>query len=369
MGEVAARAVGGPGRIASTGSPPPLRAPPLAPLKALEMGEGKQTHSLRRLHMSLARRFDKVEWLVRASTSPLGLCLDAAWWGRVRLLVCRPEGRPCRQPSTLCPRAYLLPIALREATKTVPWVMYVRKDYHFHFAVRQGGPTMMPSGSHRQSSVARRFLRYLSALGAFLGESTNVPPPIRAQDRPENAPTISPGGVRKGLNLVAAQGVNRAAGAGRHGPDKRTRRFCGRLRQGSPISGRWAPRHGVVPGHVLTPRGPRRTRHGPFNRRQAIFAFPNWRPSSGIFPRSSGPWPPICDPLRHPGSGPDGYPSGSVAPTPRCSCPKTTPSGTLFAAALAAGWWSPVPFGRRGQKPVAFSTFRFMEIPSRLPRA
>jgi tRNA pseudouridine55 synthase len=127
--------------------------------------------------MSRRKKGDKVDgWVVL--DKPLGLGSTPAV-GRVRRLF---GAQKAGHGGTLDPLATgVLPIALGEATKTVPWVMDGRKEYHFTLRFGQARSTEDAEGEvTAESAVRPADTAILAALGAFLGEIEQRPPAYSA---------------------------------------------------------------------------------------------------------------------------------------------------------------------------------------------
>src|SRR5882757_2274461 len=127
--------------------------------------------------MSRRKKGDKVDgWVVL--DKPLGLGSTPAV-GRVRRLF---GAQKAGHGGTLDPLATgVLPIALGEATKTVPWVMDGRKEYHFTLRFGQARSTEDAEGEvTAESAVRPADSAILAALGAFLGEIEQRPPAYSA---------------------------------------------------------------------------------------------------------------------------------------------------------------------------------------------
>jgi tRNA pseudouridine55 synthase len=109
---------------------------------------------------------------------PLGLGSTPAV-GRVRRLF---GAQKAGHGGTLDPLATgVLPIALGEATKTVPWVMDGRKEYRFTLRFGEARSTEDAEGEvTAESAVRPTNSAILAALGAFLGEIEQRPPAYSA---------------------------------------------------------------------------------------------------------------------------------------------------------------------------------------------
>jgi tRNA pseudouridine55 synthase len=127
--------------------------------------------------MSRRKKGDKVDgWIVL--DKPLGLGSTPAV-SRVRRLF---GAQKAGHGGTLDPLATgVLPIALGEATKTVPWVMDGRKEYRFTLRFGQARSTEDAEGEViAESAVRPTESAILAALGAFLGEIEQRPPAFSA---------------------------------------------------------------------------------------------------------------------------------------------------------------------------------------------
>ena len=127
--------------------------------------------------MSRRRKGDKVDgWVVL--DKPLGLGSTPAV-GRVRRLF---GAQKAGHGGTLDPLATgVLPIALGEATKTVPWVMDGRKEYRFTLRFGEARSTEDAEGEVIAESVMRPSdAAIVAVLGAFLGEIEQRPPAYSA---------------------------------------------------------------------------------------------------------------------------------------------------------------------------------------------
>ena len=127
--------------------------------------------------MSRRKKGDKVDgWVVL--DKPLGLGSTPAV-GRVRRLF---GAQKAGHGGTLDPLATgVLPIALGEATKTVPWVMDGRKEYRFTLRFGEARSTEDAEGEvTAESAVRPTDSAILAALGAFTGEIEQRPPAYSA---------------------------------------------------------------------------------------------------------------------------------------------------------------------------------------------
>jgi len=127
--------------------------------------------------VSRRRKGDKVDgWVVL--DKPLGLGSTPAV-GRVRRLF---GAQKAGHGGTLDPLATgVLPIALGEATKTVPWVMDGRKEYRFTLRFGEARSTEDAEGEVIAESVMRPSdAAIVAVLGAFLGEIEQRPPAYSA---------------------------------------------------------------------------------------------------------------------------------------------------------------------------------------------
>jgi tRNA pseudouridine55 synthase len=127
--------------------------------------------------MSRRKKGDKVDgWVVL--DKPLGLGSTPAV-GRVRRLF---GAQKAGHGGTLDPLATgVLPIALGEATKTVPWVMDGRKEYRFTLRFGEARSTEDAEGEvTAESAVRPTDSAILAALGAFTGEIEQQPPAYSA---------------------------------------------------------------------------------------------------------------------------------------------------------------------------------------------
>src|SRR5216683_6748945 len=123
--------------------------------------------------MSRRKKGDKVDgWIVL--DKPLGLGSTPAV-SRVRWLF---GAQKAGHGGTLDPLATgVLPIALGEATKTVPFVMDGRKEYRFTLCFGEARTTEDAEGEVTETSDARPTDEAIRAvLGRFIGEVEQVPP-------------------------------------------------------------------------------------------------------------------------------------------------------------------------------------------------
>jgi tRNA pseudouridine55 synthase len=127
--------------------------------------------------MSRRKSGDKVDgWVIL--DKPVGLGSTPAV-GRVRRLF---GAQKAGHGGTLDPLASgVLPIALGEATKTVPFVMDGRKEYHFTLRFGQARSTEDAEGEVTATSDLRPADEGIrSALAAFVGDIEQVPPAFSA---------------------------------------------------------------------------------------------------------------------------------------------------------------------------------------------
>src|SRR4030088_310760 len=127
--------------------------------------------------MSRRKTGDKVDgWVIL--DKPGGLGSTPAVSGGRRLSGARRAGHG----GTLDPLASgVLPIALGEATKTVPFVMDGRKEYRFTLRFGQARSTEDAEGEVTGTSDARPTDQAIrGALGAFVAEVEQVPPAFSA---------------------------------------------------------------------------------------------------------------------------------------------------------------------------------------------
>jgi tRNA pseudouridine55 synthase len=127
--------------------------------------------------MARRRKGDKIDgWVVL--DKPVGLGSTQAV-GRVRRLF---GARKAGHGGTLDPLASgLLPIALGEATKTVPFVVDGRKEYRFTLRFGEARSTEDAEGEVTATSEARPDdAAITAALPAFTGEITQTPPAFSA---------------------------------------------------------------------------------------------------------------------------------------------------------------------------------------------
>lgn len=127
--------------------------------------------------MARRRKGEKIDgWVVL--DKPVGLGSTQAV-GRVRRLF---GARKAGHGGTLDPLASgLLPIALGEATKTVPFVMDGRKEYRFTLRFGEARSTEDAEGEVTATSEARPDdAAITAALPAFTGEITQTPPAFSA---------------------------------------------------------------------------------------------------------------------------------------------------------------------------------------------
>jgi tRNA pseudouridine55 synthase len=127
--------------------------------------------------MSRRKKGDKVDgWIVL--DKPLGLGSTPAV-SRVRWLF---GAQKAGHGGTLDPLATgVLPIALGEATKTVPWVMDGRKEYHFTLRFGEARSTEDSEGEVTSTSDVRPTDAAIgAALAAFIGNIEQRPPAYSA---------------------------------------------------------------------------------------------------------------------------------------------------------------------------------------------
>src|ERR1700716_4330071 len=127
--------------------------------------------------MARKRKGDKIDgWVVL--DKPVGLGSTPAV-GKVRRLF---GAQKAGHGGTLDPLASgVLPIALGEATKTVPFVMDGRKEYRFTLRFGQARSTEDAEGEVTATSDARTTAQAIRcALPAFVGELEQVPPAFSA---------------------------------------------------------------------------------------------------------------------------------------------------------------------------------------------
>jgi len=249
------------------------------------MAGAQQLAGLNPSAMARRKKGEKIDgWIVL--DKPVGLGSTPAV-SRVRRLF---GAQKAGHGGTLDPLASgILPIALGEATKTVPFIMDGRKEYRFTLRFGEARSTEDAEGEVTATSDARPTDDALrAALPAFVGEIEQMPPAFsalkidgkRAYDLARAGETVQlkPRQVLiERLEMVGRPDRDHAdfvvgCGKGTYirslgrdlakavGPSDTCRRCAGRS---------WDPS----------------ARRGPFR-------FPNWRPS-GIFPRSSGPWLPL----------------------------------------------------------------------------
>ena len=207
--------------------------------------------------------------------------------GRVRRLF---GAEKAGHGGTLDPLATgVLPIALGEATKTVPFVMDGRKEYRFTLRFGEARSTEDGEGEVTATSDVRPDRRGDPRRPAgFMGDIEQMPPAFsalkidgkRAYDlaRAGEAVELKPRTVMiERLELL---------GAARRGPC----RFRGRLRQGHlyPVA---RPRSGAGAGHRRTPVGAASDRRRAVPRGGGHFASQTGGPRA-YSRRFSGPWPP-----------------------------------------------------------------------------
>jgi tRNA pseudouridine55 synthase len=127
--------------------------------------------------MARRKKGDKIDgWVVL--DKPVGLGSTPAV-SRVRRLF---GAQKAGHGGTLDPLASgVLPIALGEATKTVPFVMDGRKEYRFTLRLGEARSTEDSEGEVTASSEVRPTTEAIrDVLGAFLGEIEQVPPAFSA---------------------------------------------------------------------------------------------------------------------------------------------------------------------------------------------
>jgi tRNA pseudouridine55 synthase len=123
------------------------------------------------------KKGDKVDgWLIL--DKPAGITSTQA----VNLVKRSLNAQKAGHAGTLDPLATgILPIALGEATKTVPYVMDGRKTYHFTLKFGEARATDDAEGAVTQTSEARPSTDEIrAALPAFTGEIDQVPPAFSA---------------------------------------------------------------------------------------------------------------------------------------------------------------------------------------------
>ena len=235
--------------------------------------------------MARKRKGDKVDgWVVL--DKPVGLGSTPAV-GQVRRLF---GAQKAGHGGTLDPLASgVLPIALGEATKTVPFVMDGRKEYRFTLRFGEARSTEDVEGEVTATSEVRPEDEAIrAALAGFVGDDrADAAGLLGPQDRRQAR--LRPRPRRRGGRPEAAAGHRSSAWSLLGRPDADHADFvvaCGKGTYIRSLGRDLALALGTV-GHLV---GLRRTAVGPFRRRRP-FRFPNWRPS-GIFPRFSGPWPP-----------------------------------------------------------------------------
>ncbi|WP_419188830.1 tRNA pseudouridine(55) synthase TruB [Enhydrobacter aerosaccus] len=131
----------------------------------------------RRARMSRRKKGEKIDgWVVL--DKPLGMTSTQAV-GRVRWLF---GAQKAGHGGTLDPLATgVLPIALGEATKTVPFVMDGRKEYRFTLRFGEARSTEDAEGAVTASSDVRPSdAAIMALLGRFIGEVEQTPPAFSA---------------------------------------------------------------------------------------------------------------------------------------------------------------------------------------------
>ena len=177
-------------------------------------------------------------WLVL--DKPVGMTVDA---GRRRRAGALFDARKAGHAGTLDPLATgVLPIALGEATKTVPYAVDGTEALPIHGALGCGHRHRRRRGRdrrHQRGAPGREAIEAL--LPRFTGEILQTPPAFSAIKVDGDAPTTC---AREGetVELRAASRAHRISGAARHaGP--RHGRARGPLRQGH-LRARARPRYG-----------------------------------------------------------------------------------------------------------------------------
>ena len=235
----------------------------------------------------MKRLKNKVDgWVVL--DKPLGMGSTTAV-GRVRWLF---GAAKAGHGGTLDPLATgILPIALGEATKTVPFVMDGRKEYRFTLCFGEARSTEDAEGEVTATSAARPTDQAIrAALPAFVGEIDQMPPAFSAlKIDGQRAYDLARGRAEGPSTSRCARSPS--SGWSCWTVPTRTMQISWLGAEKAPISGPWAviwrwpwgpsdtcrPCVGRSPVHFVK-RGP--------------FRFPNWRPS-GIFRRFSGLWLPL----------------------------------------------------------------------------
>ena len=232
------------------------------------------------------RKGDKIDgWVVL--DKPVGLGSTPAV-GKVRRLF---GAQKAGHGGTLDPLASgVLPIALGEATKTVPFVMDGRKEYRFtlRFGEARSTEDSRRRGHGDQRRPARPTMPSAPPWPAFVGTIQQMPPAFSAlKIDGKRAYDLARAGEAVELKPRPVS-IERLELIGR--PDADHADFvvaCGKGTYIRSLGRDLALALGTV-GHLSVScvgRPPGRSG------KRRPFRFPNWRPS-GIFPRFSGPWPP-----------------------------------------------------------------------------
>ncbi len=235
--------------------------------------------------MSRGKKGDKIDgWVVL--DKPVGLGSTPAV-SRVRRLF---GAQKAGHGGTLDPLASgVLPIALGEATKTVPFVMDGRKEYRFTLRFGQARSTEDAEGEVTATSEARPTDEAIRrALPAFVGEVEQVPPAFSAlKVDGKRAYDLARAGEPVDLKPRRIV-IERLELVGRADTDHADFVVsCGKGTYIRSLGRDLALSLGTV-GYLSALR---RTAVGPF-REEAAISLPKLGPS-GIFPRFSGPWPPL----------------------------------------------------------------------------
>ena len=291
--------------------------------------------------MARKRKGDKIDgWVVL--DKPVGLGSTPAV-GKVRRLF---GAQKAGHGGTLDPLASgVLPIALGEATKTVPFVMDGRKEYRFTLRFGQARSTEDLEGEVTATSDVRPEDDAIrAALAAFVGTIQQMPPAFSAlKIDGKRAYDLARAGEAVGLKPRPVS-IERLELIGR--PDADHADFVVSCGKGTYIRS--------LGRDLALALGPSDTsvscsdRRRPF-REEAAISLPNWRPSA--YSPLLGPWPRRDRAGRHPGAGPDGGPSGPAAPRPAGALdPGRTAVRRPFTRRGRQQAGRAGPFGRRGSQ-------------------
>jgi tRNA pseudouridine55 synthase len=258
--------------------------------------------------MSRRKKGDKIDgWVVL--DKPVGLGSTPAV-SRVRRLF---GAQKAGHGGTLDPLASgILPIALGEATKTVPFIMDARKEYRFTLRFGEARSTEDAEGEVTATSDVRPSDSAIqAALPAFMGEIEQRPPAFSAlKIDGKRAYHLARAGESVELKLRRVT-IERLEMIGR--PDADHADFvvqCGKGTYIRSLGATWPWRSALSASVGAAPDG-----RGTVPRSRVHFASQTGSPRA--YSRAlRGPGS-RCDRAgRHPGAGHDGSPSGPVAPRP-----------------------------------------------------